>query len=65
MQHFSDAERTLLADLVPTLIRLDAIDHPAVHRWVTKLTDHERALLLTWVIRYGFTWPAPAAQPEN
>ena len=59
MRHFTDAEQALLAELVPTRIRLDAIDHQMVARWVNQLSDHECARLLTWVIRYGRVWPAP------
>jgi hypothetical protein len=64
MRHFTDEERAALMTLIPTAQGL-ARDEPALRDWLGQLSDHERALLITWAVHYGPGWDTASIDPSD
>lgn len=65
MLNITDEDRLLLANLVPTAQYLMELNECILRGWLWQISDHERALLVTWVAHHGPEWITANLDPPR
>jgi len=69
MLSLTDEDSVLLAKLVSNAQHLMPLGESMLRKWLLQISDHERALLVTWVARQGPDWMVanfdPLGQPVS
>ena len=66
MTDFSDKDLERLAYLVPVAQRLSTINKYTYKAWIAQLSDHERTILMLWIVKHRTNWTiAPVQAPDD